>query len=100
MERFPALTALCLTHSPVNDDAVASVVQRYQELKHFCLGGTRITGACLLKLATLRELEELSLSGTGIGDDEVAVLAELPALKVLNLTNTKVTEAAVEKLRE
>ena len=62
------------------------------------LSDTRVTGAGLDHLRSLRRLNHLELAGLEITDDDVSKLESLRELRYLDLRRTKVTGRGLNRL--
>jgi Leucine rich repeat/Leucine Rich repeat len=89
-----SLTWLDLSHTPIDDNALASIADLIG-LTDLHLNGTKITGTGFANHKQLSKLKSVSLRDTRIRDAGLAGLAEVPALTRLSLDNTRITDAGL-----
>lgn len=115
------LATLDLSHAPVTDEAVKSIM-KVRGLKRVDLSGTDITSDALrtiskmgsietlllndinakpqdyLVIADMKNLRELHLQGTSVKDETVSKLSSLPRLETLDLRDTTISDDAMRLL--
>lgn len=94
----PELTELWLGETAITDVGLAELGRLLPNLVYLRLERTKITGAGLKHLQTLKRLKSLVLSGTSLKDEDVVPLAQMPALVWLDLRATPVTDRALDEL--
>jgi hypothetical protein len=70
----------------------------HQMVVEVALGGTKVSGADLVKLPVFDELRTLSLFDSAIGDDDLGRLTGLMSIETLYLGRTRVTDAGLAHL--
>ncbi|REK18220.1 MAG: hypothetical protein DWQ37_04855 [Planctomycetota bacterium] len=98
LTRLQQLDALSLANSPINDAAMASIVQ-CEALTQLDLSDTPITDEGLLTFeGRLPALERVSVANTGVTDRGLAVFAGREKLRELNAAGTGLTAELLRRL--
>lgn len=93
------VTELLLTNMTLSREDIEEL-GRQPELRRLVLYKTNFGDAGVKHLAKCTHLESLNLTSTAVSDDALKDIAEFKNLKYLCLGDVKVTQAAVEVLKE
>jgi uncharacterized protein (TIGR03067 family) len=97
LSRFPMLTSVDLSYSPV-DDAAIEELAKLKTLERVVLKGEKITDKSLAALAKVRTLKSILLGGAHVTASGIKLLNALPDLEELWLQNMPVADAALGEL--
>ena len=95
--RFPLLTAIKVSSSPV-DDAATEELAKVKTLERVDLGGAKLTDKSLANLAKIRTLKTLWLNDAKVTAAGIKALNALPDLEFLALQGTPAADAALGDL--
>jgi uncharacterized protein (TIGR03067 family) len=98
LSRFPMLTAVKVTASPV-DDAVTEELAKVKTLERVELGGEKLTDKSLANLAKIKMLKTLWLHDAPATASGIKMLSTLPDLEFLALQGMPAADAALGELR-
>jgi hypothetical protein len=98
LENLPALNALYLYGSTIDDDALV-VVGRHRQIEELCLVECPVTDAGIRKLRHMPKLRQLLLKKVAVTDAGLLELRTLPHLRELSLLQTDVTEEGCAELQ-
>lgn len=96
----------CSRASPEQAEAIAAIKRlggqvkfdRQKAVVEVALGGTKVSGSELARMAVFPELRTLSLFDSPVGDDDLASLGDLKSLETLYLGRTRVSDAGLKHL--
>jgi uncharacterized protein (TIGR03067 family) len=97
LSRFPMLTSVSTSYSPV-DDAATEEIAKLKTLEWVDLRGAKITDKSLATLSKVRTLKNIWLSDSDVTATGIKLLNALPDLEILWLQNMPAADAALGEL--
>jgi hypothetical protein len=97
ISRFPKLTVLDISHTPVTNHGVRLLESLPLEKLNLC--STKIDDAAVESLVRMKDLLELDVSGTKLTDQAIPAFEKMTQLESLDITDTEISEQGYEELK-